>query len=228
MELVFKFKARAPQIVLRELVEDARKHEKIEALPRVVLWTRAGTSIEGRVLQVGEDKWGGSVLLLTDRGNSPMSTAFLRLDEIIGVDVQDAGKYAQVLSEGDVPRPLGQTAPTRLELKRRYADVPARIAGLGLTLETDVEWDKVPEDETAAFNLADLADGLQKAISLSARDAVGKEAWAAVRRIRISHQIGASLGAVRDGDLIRLVVDLRKKLPSALDQELATALGGTL
>jgi hypothetical protein len=225
MELVFKYKARAPQAVLKDLAEDTRRHEKVEALPRVVLWTRAGVAIEGRLLDVAEDKWGGAALLLSDRDQS---AAFVRLDEIVGVDVKEAGKFAQVLSQGDIPRPLGKTPPTRLELKRRYAALPSQISGLGLTLETDADWEKVPDDETVPWNLADLADALQKAISESANDAVGKAAWAPIRRIRIVHQTGAPLAATRDGDLVRVVVDLKQKLPTQLSQALAKVIGDTL
>jgi hypothetical protein len=218
-ELLFRFKARGPAQVLEALAKSGRARSNIDELARVTVLTHAG-AIEGCVLDVAQDR---PALLLLRGEHADVRAAYLDMADVIAVEVHDLARLAPALGDGEITRPLDQPPPTRLELKRRVADVAGRLG-----IEVIVEWDGMPDDEIAAFNLADLAQALQQGVSSSTEDVAGREAWRAIRCVQLAHQASAQLGASRSNSTIRMTCDLRRKLPVPLDRAVQSALDATL
>ena len=217
-----KFPARSPLVVLQRLVE-ARVRDRA---PAVDVFTVDGHCFSGWAVKLEAERGGQPENLLLQgmdsSGRPSEDLVYLSVARIAAVRVQAGGTYARVLSFGELGFGAGETGPSRLELKREFQSVSEKLQTelrLTLTLEAG---------DAIHLTVRAIARAMPAAIAPELRDEVGRQAWTKIRALQIGHATGATLGARREGDVLRLTGDLTRALPEPLAAGLNVLLNSLL
>ncbi|AKU98675.1 hypothetical protein AKJ09_05339 [Labilithrix luteola] len=209
-----KLPARDPREVLRTLFN----RRKAGTHPAIRLYLSGGHRLAGRLLNLQEDR-GREYVVLLDEGDEDLS--YVPLDQVFVVTVRRFEPVAHSLSFGAIPRPLGETPPTRLEVQRQLASLVSTLEREhGIRVSMTVE-PSIPDDSVALANLRDLLDTLGGALRTLAKDALGRSALSSVPRATVRHTKDASLSLAKRDGVLEVTVDLFASLPFNL--ELAVA-----
>ena len=229
--ILSKFPARDPREILRRLVDHRRRLpvERQSASPLLSVCTTDGHCFRGWVLDCNEQN---DALLLHAAKNLNAASAdvvYLTLSRISAVTVHDSDRIAPILSFGEVARAPGETAPSRLELRRSLQQASEGLrADLGLQLAVTADWDGIPEGEGVQLNLQDLSRVLQHVIREMARDDLGRAAWSALSTLVIRHQSSARLAAAKKERTVVIALDLSRALLPSLERDLSDSLNSIL
>jgi hypothetical protein len=206
--LLLQLPARGIRAVLDELVR-----ARAAGSPCVTLQLGSGHTVRGWVLAL-EDGPGSRAPTLLLRGASPAGApaddvVYLDPGSIETLTVHAASTALGLLSFGAIEEKPGESAPTRLQLRRRATELKAVLAALvGRPFALDVDWAGIPDSEPCLANLARLMEELVSAIG-QIRAEHGNDAVAgAIRTVRLAH--APVPGVSRQGETLVLSANLEK------------------
>ena len=214
------------EIQISDPVEIVKSLEGREA--RVTLTYFSGAHVSGIVLRTATGR-SGTTLLLGSTQNSG-DVIFVRLDQVMAVEVHNYQNFAPVLTGGAVARSPSEAAPNRLELKRKIQAMSEELQKKFQNhFNIDVLWDKLPESEhDVMLNLRDLSEAIKSAVERVAADDLGRKALNEIRILRLSHTDDESPSVKRDGSVIDLIYNLKRALPARLGEEVNEQLNSVL
>ncbi len=202
MDALLRLEPRPLDEILGELcaLRARRETDAAVQVPRVTLHLRSGRDLSGEVLRLGDEVRTGRWLVLHDHGPDPrrveLDAVYLPLASIEAITVHGAGTLASEAA-----------APTRLELKRRLAQLGARLAAAGTAATAEVDWVATPEDDAARRALGELTAALEPALLAIGADALGRAALVdKVRRVVLA--VGAGRAVTLADGALRVVVPL--------------------
>ncbi len=185
--------------------------------PAVALHLASGHTLDGHLVAVGTDT-GHEVVVLAMPPHGHLG--YTQMSSVTAVTVRAPERFQDLLTGGAVPLPDTGTPVSRLALRRDFAPSPE--------LPLRVDWEALPDTETALANLARLLTELRAAVEEVRADELGRQAWSRVGELRLLHEPGEPLTVrpVPDGLLVGvdLLAALPRRLAGELRQQLNTAL----
>jgi hypothetical protein len=188
--------------------------------PQVTLGLRSGRALTGRVVEAGQ-----SVLIAIDSGDA----AWIEPGAIESVVVHDAARFAHHLTFDRSPLPAvappgAPPPPTLLQVRRKAAAVAATLrerTGVDLAIEL-----AGPIEGEALRSVDVILDDLGAALEHAAADALGRQALAGVRRVRVE---GGPARVRREHDTLVVTAKLALGATGRLSHDaLRAALEGAL
>jgi len=231
MATALKIVPESPGAMLRKLAELEITVKGIR--PYLTLMLQSGPPLTGTLLRRNREQdrgQGNAYSLLVPRSQSTDhgEIAVIAESAILGIVFHNAGDFAPFLSGGEVARPFGQLAPSKLELRRKLTEAGLKFQNdLGLSIEPDPS--AFLDVGDALLNLRDVFESLDRVLSATARDTVGREAMNKIKRVLIVHAPDQAFTVQRaEAGELKLQVDLLRGLPQRLDQTLQDALNSAL
>jgi hypothetical protein len=203
--------ALAPATVLRRLADGAGE------APEVGLHLAGGQVLAGRPVRVDTDR-GQEVVVLAGGRGGPLTYALLA--SVVAVEVREPERVQDVLTGGRLPPPVTGELVTRLALRRDF--VP------GDEFPLQVDWASLPDSAPGLANADRLLRGLRDVARGVGADELGRQAWAAIRALRVVHRDGAALSVRRAPDGLLVEADLAAALPRDLAGELGRQINAVL
>ena len=203
----------SPWSVLRLLAEAPGGGTGAQDRPLVRVCLAGGHAIEGRVVCMGAERQQEVVVLACQADHSTTGQlAYLLLEQVTAVTVDDPATYRDLLTRGALPAAVAGDPPSLLSLRRDFAPSPE--------LPLEIPWDSLPAVTDARANLARLLAGVRETAERVRADAAGRQAWAAIGTIRVAHREGAALSVARVPDGLAVTADLTAALPRRLADDL--------
>jgi hypothetical protein len=172
-------------------------------LPSVILHLRGGRDLSGRIVRLSQDAGRGRTLLVQCGGFSgmPDGAAYVPADSVEAVTVLNPETCADLLSGGALPAPApSNPAPTRLEILRAAKERGEALAReRGAAPKLDVEAEPGLSDD-GLRSLSFLVKDVFAALTETSADALGREALARVKSVRIANAPAADV-RLSDGRL---------------------------
>jgi hypothetical protein len=217
---LWRLAAKSVDALLDELVA-LRRARGEAALPRVTLHLTSGRDLAGWVLDV-QSSPAGSALLVHRPGDDPRRPSddalYLARAAVEAITVHEAGALAlSIHSE--------RTPPSRLELKRRAAELSAQVSQtVGEPVTFEISWDAVMESGPPLRSLEDLMIECAEALRGISADPLGRGALRERLR-KVCFIEGPRAAAAMERDTLILCAPLGAGTPGRLD---ADALRGAI
>jgi hypothetical protein len=158
-------------------------------VPLVTLHLHGGRDLPGWIIDLAEDRRGKAVLFHSpgpDIRRPDPDALYLDPGHIQAITVHNAGQVAHLLSFGKIKAPPGVPPPTKLELRRKLEALGTAVAeatGAALAFEASLEGVADGEPMRALLGLAvDASEALKEV----ARDDLGREGLAKLKRVLVS------------------------------------------
>lgn len=182
-----------------------------EQVPRVTLHLASGRDVSGWLVEAV-----GGQLLVHAAGDDPRRTGddalFLPRAALAAITVHDAGELALSLE-------AERTPPTRLELKRRAAELSAAVSqAVGEPVTYEIAWDAVMESGPPLRSLEDLMLECTEALKGIASDPLGRSALRERLR-KVCFVEGPRAAAAMEGGTLIVCATLAQGAEGRLDGE---------
>ncbi len=148
------------------------------ALPLATFYLRSGSQLSGWVLATHTEHSQMLVLLqlTSPQPDVPPSVAYLALDAVEAIVVQQAEQHLALLSDGAVQAPPRGEAPARLAVSREWRQLCADLSTLvGVPIVGEIAWETLPSHPAARTNLATVIATLRAVLDDLCADALGRE-----------------------------------------------------
>jgi hypothetical protein len=203
----------APATVLRRLADSGSTGEAAE----VSVHLSGGQVLGGLPVRVGTDH-GQEVVLMASANGGQLGYALLA--NVVAVEVRDPERFQDILTEGRLPQPATGEPITRLALRRDFSPSEG--------FPVQVDWAAQPESGPAMANLDRLLRGLREIAREVCADEMGRQTWAQVRALHVSHRDGVKLSVQQVPDGLSVQADMTAALPRDLTGELSRQINASL
>jgi hypothetical protein len=203
----------APATLLGRLADSGSTGEAAE----VTVHLSGGQVLGGRPVRVGTDH-GQEVVLLASANGGQLGYALLA--NVVAVEVRDPERFQDILTEGRLPQPTTGEPISRLALRR---DFPPSEG-----FPVQVDWAAQPDSGPALANLERLLRGLREVAREVCVDEMGRQTWARIRSLQVSHRDGVKLSVQQVPNGLSVQADLTAALPRDLTGELGRQINASL
>ena len=213
-EVVDKLTPRSPLEVIRRFVDQ-------KETPTLTIYTTDGFTFCGipNALEESRNEITLSLRLISpDLRSLSNDLVYIRGQRISHVKIHEFMSVAKTLSFGKIARNPEEPAPTRLQLRREIEELNLNFEkSTGLKLKIYLDWDQLPQSNSANLNLRDLVKALFKSLQTLTKDAIGRESLQSLKKISIENKDGAYLTMNREKTELIVQIDLEKALPGNLE-----------